>query len=228
MAYVSRQSKAAHAAPSVPKPSSFAFLRFESWPVALRVAVVLLVLVGGAFLIAETMRLRNRVEQVESQRAALEKNQRELQQQIDEERIRAQELSSQLERERDPRGPEIGPTDQSSRGIISFLLTPGLVRGTGDAKRLIIPAGARQVRLQVNFGVADYDSFGVIIKTVDGRAIWSKAGLRAQPMDSGKTIAVPVPAGAFTTEDYILTLTGSNAAGPAENISEYFFSVSKK
>jgi len=232
LAYAARQSKAARAAPEpLWRRPFFGFLRFESWPVALRVAAAVVVILAGAWLIAETLRLRNRVEQAELQRAELERNQRQLEQQMDEERRRSQELSTQLERERNARELQTVPqltTEPLPPGIISLILTPGIVRGTGDAKRLIITPEARQVRLQVSFGQGDYESYGVVIRTVEGRAIWSKSGLKAQSKGSGKVVVFQAPAGVFATEDYILTLSGQNGAGPSEDLSEYFFSVSKK
>lgn len=231
MAYVSRQSKAARAAPESLRRRFFGFLRFESWPVALRVAAAVIVILAGAWLTAETLRLRNRVEQAESQRATLERHQRELQQQMDEERRHSQELSAELEREREARDRQTTgqlTTEQSPPGIISLILTPGLVRGTGVAKRLIITPEAGQVRLQVSFGQGGYESYGVVIRTVEGRAIWSKSGVKAQSKGPGNVVVFQAPAGVFATDDYILTLSGLNGAGPAEDLSEYFFSVSKK
>jgi cell division protein FtsL len=225
IAYVSRQSKSARAVAPVPRRSFLDFLRFETWPVFLRATAAVLVLLAAAFLIAEILRLRNQIEQAESQRATLEKSQRELQRQIDEERRHSEELSSQLEHER---VPQTNVPPQSPPGIISLILTPGLVRGAGDARRLIIPPEARRVRLRAIFGRGDYDTYEVVIKTVGGAAIWRKSGLKAQSGSSGKVLVIQAPAELFITEDYILTLNGLTAGGPAENIAEYSFSVSKK
>jgi len=232
LAYVLRQSKAARAAPEPRRRRPFfGFLRFASWPVALRVAAAVLVILAGVWLVAETLRLRNRVEQAELQRAEIERNQRQLEQQMDEERRRSQELSTQLEHERNSRDLQTTTelsTEQLPPGIISLILTPGLVRGTGDAKRLIITPEVRQVRLQVKFARGDYESYGVVIRTVEGRAIWSKSGLKAKSKGPGKVVTFQAPAGMFATEDYILTLSGLNGAGLAEDLFEYPFSVSKK
>jgi hypothetical protein len=232
MAYVSPQSKAARAAPkTLRRRPFFGFLRFESWPLTLRVAAAVLVILGGAWLTAETLRLRNRVEQTELQRAEIERNQRQLEQQVDEERRRSQELSTQLERERNARDLQTAtqlPTEQSPPGIISLILTPGLVRGAGGAKRLIIPPEARQVSLHVDFTQGDYESYSVVIETVDGRPIWSKSALKAQSRGPGKVVVVQTPASLFATEDYILTLSGVNGARPPEEISKYFFGASRK
>ncbi len=236
IAYVSRQSKSARAEPAVQKASLFGFLRFERWPVAVRITAALVLLLGGAFLVAETLRLRSRLQQTESQRAALENGQQELKQQIEAERQRGEELLSELQREREAHDSQTNNPDQKT-GIISFFLSPGLVRGTAQAKRLVIQPETRQVRLQVSFDKGDYNSYGVIIKTVDGREIWRKFGLRAQSKGPGKVVVVTVPAGVFSTEDYILALsgfrstsvvTGLNLPNPPEGISDYFFGASKK
>lgn len=225
MAYVSRQSKAARPAPEpTHRRPFFSILRFESWPVAIRVTAAMLVVLAGAWLIRETLRLRNRVQQTELQRVELER-------QIAEERSRSQELSTQLEREREDRDRQTTTqrtTEKPLPGIISLILAPGLVRGAGDAKRLVITPETRQVRLQVSFGQGDYESYRVVIRTVEGQSIWSKSGLSAQSKGPGRIIVVQVPASVFATDDYILILSGLNGVGPAEPLSEYSFGVSKK
>ena len=229
MVYVSRKADATRPiTESARRRPLFGFLRFESWPVPLRVAAVVLVILAGAWLATESLRLRNRVQQGELQRAALERKQRELEQQMDEERRHSQELSAQLERERNERDQQTpGQTvpDQVRSGIVSFLLTPGLVRGTGEAQKRIIPPGAGQVSLQLNFKEGDYESYVVVISTVVGREVWRKAGLKPQSRNGGKFVVVQVPAGVFATDDYIVTLSGT---GSTEKVAQYFFSAARK
>jgi len=230
MAYVSRgsrNSRAAQPTPSLSRQTSFSFLRFGSWPAGLRVAAASLVVLFGGGLVAETLRLRTRIDQSEIQRAALEENQRALSEQIDAERGRSQELLSQLEAERSAREQAIASAQPGS-GLISLILTPGLVRGSGDAKRLLISPDTRLVRLQVRFARGEYDSYSVVIRTVSGSEVWTKAGLKASQGSAGKVVIVQMPAGSFKTEDYILSLSGQSGSTPPEVINEYFFSVAKK
>ncbi|MEK6286537.1 MAG: hypothetical protein AABO57_12415 [Acidobacteriota bacterium] len=231
-AYLGRQSEAGAVAQRPSRPRSLLeSLRIGHWPATLRVAAAILVLLVGASLIAETIRLRNRVNQAESQRATLEEEQRALEQQMEAERRHSQELSSQLERERNARDQQTTNQtnpDQTASGIISLVLTPGLVRGTAAAKRLVIPLDARLVTLQINVRGNDYKSYRAVIRTVEGREVWSKSDLKAQPKGNGRVVVLRLPPSALATEDYILTLSGVDVAGAAEVIDEYSFSASKK
>lgn len=229
--YVSRQPEAEAVVQRRSRPRSLVeSLRIAHWPTALRVAAAILVVVVGASLIAETFRLRNRVNQAESQRATLEEEQLALEQQIEAERRHSQELSAQLERERNARDQQTANQnnpDQTASGIISLVLSPGLVRASAAAKRLVIPPDARLVTLQINVRGDDYKSYRAVIRTVEGREVWSKSELKAQPKGAGKVIFLRLPASVLATEDYILTLSGVDAAGAAI-IDEYSFSATKK
>jgi hypothetical protein len=230
MAYVargSRDSRSVRPTTSVSRQPAFGFFRPGSWPVGLRLAVASLVVLACAGLVAETLRLRTQIQQSELQRAALEEKQRTLREQLDAEHGRSQELLSQLDAERTARDQALASAQPGS-GLISLILTPGLVRGTGDAKRLVISPDIRQVRLQVRFARGEYESYGVVIRTVSGSEAWTKSGLKASPGGAGKVVIVQIPASLFKTEDYILSLSGQTGSAPAETINEYFFSVSKK
>ena len=213
------------------RPSRLASLppvfRFDLWPAMLRAAAAILVLFAGAALIAETIRLRNQVNQAESRNRALEEERRDLEQQFDAQRRQSQELSAQLERERIVR--DQASASQTSQvlvgpGIMSFLLTPGLIRGTAAAQRLVVPPGARLVLLQINLRGQRYASYRAVIRTVEGRVVWSKSELQAQ----AKGLLISTPSSVLSNDDYVLTLSGITATGATEVIEEYSFSVLKK
>jgi len=192
----------------------------------LRAAAAILVLLVGAALIAETIRLRNRVNQAESRNRALEEERHDLEQQINAQRRQSQELSAQLERERIARDQAASPASQVlvGPGIMSFVLTPGLIRGTAAAQRLVVPPGARLVLLQINLRGQQYASYRAVIRTVEGRVVWSKSELQAQ----AKGLLISTPSSVLSNDDYVLTLSGISATGATEVIEDYSFSVLKK
>ena len=236
IAYVSKQGKQDRPAAEPPE-RRFGFFRFESWPIGLRLAAALPIVLAVALPIAVALRLRNQLEQATVQRVELERNQYELQQQIDEERRRSEVLSSELARELATRDPQVVPTTAGAE-FMSFLLTAGGVRGAGDAKRLTLTRETRRVSLQVRLrkdntlvGSTEangYVSYVASIKTVSGTPIWNQSGLRAQSLGSGKFVIVPISAALLSAEDYILTLNGVTASGSSEPVADYFFSVSKQ
>lgn len=226
MAYVSHQWAAAKAPAAAKKTtdtkrSLFEFLRPAAWPLALRVGAAALLIVVGGWLTFEVFRLRTQVQRAEAQRAALQKQNEDLEQQIYAEKNRSLELAEKLEQER----IQPVPPNQVSSEIVSFFLTPGLVRGTGEAKRNVIPASARDVNLQLSFNDEQYERYDVVITNVEGREIWRKDAGKPQSRNGGKTIAVRVPAALFKTNDYIVNVIGTDSS---DKVARYAFSVLRK
>jgi anti-sigma factor RsiW len=224
MAYVARQSVAAKAAAverkiTEKKRSLFEFLRPAAWPLAARVAAAVLVLVVGGWLIFEVLRLKTQVEQTEAQRAALQQQNEDLAQQIDAEKNHSLELAAKLEEER--LQPPAQP-NQVSSDIVSFFLTPGLLRGNGEAKRNVIPTGAREVNLQLSFNDEQYERYDVVITNVEGREVWRKDAGKPQSRNGGKAITVRVPAGLFKTNDYIVNVIGTDSS---DKVARFVFTV---
>jgi anti-sigma factor RsiW len=224
MAYVARQSVAAKAAAverkiTEKKRSLFEFLRPAAWPLAARVAAAVLVLVVGGWLIFEVLRLKTQVQQTEAQRAALQQQNEDLAQQIDAEKNHSLELAAKLEEER--LQPPAQP-NQVSSDIVSFFLTPGLLRGNGEAKRNVIPTGAREVNLQLSFNDEQYERYDIVITNVEGREVWRKDAGKPQSRNGGKAITVRVPAGLFKTNDYIVNVIGTDSS---DKVARFVFTV---
>ena len=215
--------------PAAPKRPFAGFLKLER-PMALRLAAAVLVLIAGAWFASETIRLRSRLELVESQRADLETRRQESERTAEDERRRSEDLRAQLDRERiehaQPPGTEV-PPDHASSAIISTVLIPGVLRSPGRAKTIVIPPSARYVNLQVNFTQGDYQSYRAVIETVEGRPVWAKAGLSAHPIRRGKAVYVRVAATVFDSSEYILTLSGVTDKGTFTDVEEYAFTTKK-
>ena len=222
MTYVSNRSSATSAPASKEKKPILEFLRPAAWPLALRVAAAVLLLIVGSWLAVDVLRLRSQIQQAELQRAALQKEKEELERQIDDERNRSLELTAQLDQQltRKPDQP-----NQISHDIISFFLTPGLVRGAGDAKRNIIPNDAKQVHLELGFNDDQYERYDVVITKVGGPEIWRKDAGKAQSRNGGKSMRVQVPASLFKADDYIVNVIGTDSS---DKVARYGFSVVRK
>src|SRR6185295_2535735 len=115
-------------------------------------AAALVVAAGVFWLLFETARLRNEInnlrgaaEQQLEQRAAEERARAEQQdKQLREERERRVQLEEELAAQREQAG------EQSARApIVALLLAPGLTRGGGETKRLVLPPGVERVRFQL-------------------------------------------------------------------------------
>jgi hypothetical protein len=201
---------------------------------AIRVALaaaVLMIAVGGSWLIVETVRLRNQVERIQADRAEMLKREQDLQQTLDEQGAQNGQLESELRRERSQRElleEELTRLQRSTSNIVAFVLTPNLIRGASEPKTLTIPRGARLARINLIFEHGEYPSYRAVLETVDGNRIWSSGSLKTRPGTRGKMVTLGLLPSLFAKGDYILTLSGLNADGSLEGVGEYYFNVVKK
>ncbi|HLG14937.1 MAG TPA: zf-HC2 domain-containing protein [Blastocatellia bacterium] len=194
-------------------------------------AAVLVIVAGASLFLVETVRLRNQVERIQADRAELLRREEELQRQLAEQGTHNEQLASELQRERSQRElleQELAKPPGSALSSITFILTPDLVRGAVEPKRLIIPRGAEIVRMQIDLDADDYTGYRAVLETVDGIRIWSNGSVKAQPHISRKVVTLRLPASLFTKGDYILTLSGVSAGGSLEDVGDYYFNVVKK
>lgn len=118
---------------------------------------------------------------------------------------------------------------QPSRpSIASFVLTPGLVRGSGESHNLNIAPGTGLVRLQLILAEDDYQSYRAALQTAEGDEVWRRGALKAQPTKSGRAVVLRLPSSLLSRRDYILLLRGVSAAGTVEDVGDYAFRVVKK
>ncbi len=178
----------------------------------------------GAWLAIHNARLGRRLDQLIAEQAIREKTELELQQQVTAERLRNEQLLAELESERNKREDQSSPRP-SAPVIVSFILSPGLSRDSGDARRLAIPPGTTRVKLWAAFSVRNYPAYRAELQTIEGRVIWSQSGLIASPQPSGKMVVITIPARRLKNEDYILVLKGVALTGESSDVSEYSFRV---
>jgi hypothetical protein len=226
MNYVSGQSVGAEKPSAVKEKGFLSFLRAAASPSPLLAAAVVLITILAGGLTLEILRLRSNIARAELETAALQRQNEDLASQIDEAKNRSLELAGRLENEQTGGGLQKSDrVDQVSSEIVSFFLVPGLVRGTGDTRKNVIPKGTRMINLNLSFEDRQYESYDVSITTVDGRETWRKSDIKPQSRNGGKSVTVRVPSGSFATNDYIVNLIGT---GSNDKIARYFFSVTKK
>ncbi len=199
-------------------------------------AASLLLLLGGSWLLYQTVTLRGQVEQLEVARAGQEQQRHQLEQQATDQRTRGEQLNAQLEAERKQRTEleqelakqkaEAVRANESSPSapatLLSFLLTPGLSRDIDSTKRLTIPATASQVRLQLTLKrPGNYQSYQALLQTLDGANLWSRN------LPNGRAVMVTIPAKLLPPGDYVVVLKGKTAGGQLEEIDEYHFNAAR-
>jgi hypothetical protein len=240
-------------APAAEKESRMVAHSAASWRVSLEAFVrglnpvarfamgtaMLLLLVGGAWLLTETLRLRSQLTRLQAENQSRQDERRRLERQVELERHRSEELAANLNQEKQQREQseeslrqlsETGnATNPSPPVIASLTLLPGLSRGGGDKPALRLPENARLVQLQVGIDPEEqYQSFVVDLRTVAGRRVWTKENLIARNRRSARVITLTVPANALKPDQYELRLSGIASGGGREDVGFYYFDVSKK
>lgn len=234
-----------------PRPAFLAALRAHGAALRLAFAVAALAAaVGLSWLLVERARMRDELQQLRRERATLSERTQEMEQRAAAERARSEGLLAQLEGERarpTPTGggqeedaavrqerpsPGKGGRQQQPRpSVISFVLTPGLVRGGGgDAATLQVPRGASSIALRLNVEMDTYASYRAVIETPGGLHVWSANLIKPRrPTGTHGTIALPaLPTRDLPPGDYILLLSGKRPDGEFEGVADYSFRVSKK
>lgn len=200
---------------------------------------VLLVLIGGVWLITERIRLRNQLARLQAEKQSQANEQQALERRIDLERRRSEELAAQLNQERQQREQtdetvrqlsESGdPTTPPPRPIIASLtLLPGISRGGGDKPGLSLPENARLVRLQIGIEPEEqYKTFAVELRTSAGRQVWNRQNLSARSTRGARAVSLTLPATVLKSGEYELKLSGLTEGGATEDIGFYYFDVKK-
>ena len=203
-------------------------------------AAMLILLVGGAWLLTTTLRLRSQLTQLQAENQSRQNQRQQLEQQIEAERRRNEELNARLNQEKQQReqsdeslrqlSETADPTNPPPRPVIASLtLLPGISRGGGDKPSLVVPGDARLVRLNIGIDPEEqYKNFAVELRTTAGRQVWTRENLAARNRGGARAIGLTLPASILKSGDYELRLSGLKEGGEAEDIGFYYFDVKKR
>ena len=205
-------------------------------------AAALIIVCGASWLVWQRLELRKEVTRLEQESALLRQQKEEIDRQTDASQERDQQLTEKLQTEQLRRSeseeqtielqrenerlkqPKINP-EQTPVSVITFLLTPGLVRDVGGEKILRLPRGTRTVILNLNLNKDEYPNYQISLQTAEGREVWRRDNLKARHQRSGPTLAFPVPARLLPAGVYILILNGKTATVQTDLINQYAFNV---
>lgn len=205
--------------------------RFEKFPLPSRwmllpLAASLLLATLCGWLFWQINRTSSELEGLRAALSAREQKAGELEQQLTEEQKRNRELLDQLARaDNRKQTPDRNANSSPGSRIVSFILMLGISRSEGNTTRLVIPPGAEQARVQLNFKIGDYRNYAIALETVEGKPVLSRTGLRASKTGDGKAVTVTLPVAALDEQDYLLTLNGITSTSEREAVGRYFFRV---
>jgi hypothetical protein len=196
------------------------------------VAAVALFAAISAWLLLENIRLREQVNQM-PYGTALEQRVQELERDLKAQREQSDELAAELaylrEEQASPIGPETPSNPNGPRSVISFSLSPLLMRDSGEPQQLKIPKEINAVLLRLQVREPNGRSFHAGLKSVEGTQIWSRSNIKARAKEkNGSIVSVSIPANKILPGEYILTLSAGDQASELEEINRYFFRVVKQ
>jgi hypothetical protein len=198
------------------------------------VGAVALFAVSSVWLFTENLRLRDQINRLRQQEAREQQRSEELEEELKAQREQSDKLDYLRENELPPIDPQTAeprtlPEQGESQPAISFLLSPLLIRGDGEAQELKIPKETEAVLLKMRVQESIERSLQVSLRTVEGVQIWSRSGIKFRPQEkNGSIVSVSIPANKIPAGDYVLTLSALNEANEPEEINRYFFRLSKQ
>ncbi|MFN0085602.1 MAG: hypothetical protein ACKVX9_09460 [Blastocatellia bacterium] len=210
-----------------PEPSFFA--RVNAWfrlSPSLQFAMaagMLLLAAGAVWLLADRARLRGELAAIQRENAARDARERELARMIAAGHGERDQLTRELDRLRRERAeaqPAATSTPPAALTVFSFMLSPTSVRGT-TGQPLTVPANADQVQLQLQVEPGEWKRFQATLQTAERAPVWRRRDLSSR----GGRLVLALPAARLPHNDYVLILSGVDAAGRVEEINRYSFRV---
>jgi hypothetical protein len=198
---------------------------------ALSITAVLLIGLGGTWLVIETSRLRARLAEAlregEAQRRSAQTHVRriadleEQYKQLAEERER---LQAQLQAAKE----KASPTPRANSVFFALSLREFRDSGGQESRELIIPRGAEEARLRISLPEHEFPGYQVMLLTVDGREVFARKGLRPRATGNGDVVFVSIPVSKFANGDNVISLSGISAAGDVETLGKAIVKVRRR
>ncbi len=111
--------------------------------------------------------------------------------------------------------------------IATFTLLPGAVRSEGNSNIFALLRGASEVRLRLVLEGEEYRQYRATLSTAEGRKFWSRVVAKGTANKSA-SLTLSLPAALLKNDDYVLGLSGANANGEWESVSDYSFRIVKQ
>jgi hypothetical protein len=116
------------------------------------------------------------------------------------------------------------PTPALAKPIIAtFSLTPGGVRGDGEANEIRIPSGSSQVRFRIDLPSREYQTYDASLNRAEGDRLLLLRNIKPRRSPTGATLLIDLPAHVLPVGVSILTLT---AAG--KTVDKYVIHAERK
>jgi len=112
--------------------------------------------------------------------------------------------------------------------LASVVLVPGQTREAGELKRVVLSADSHLLLLYLVLPeTANMRSYRAAIKTDEGRALWTQTNLPVSTIQQKRTATLLLESRLLKPGDYVVTLTGTNSAGQAQDLADYVLRVAR-
>jgi hypothetical protein len=187
----------------------------------LAAAATIFLLAGVA--LSEYLRLRTDLTVARSASVALSNRARELERQLNDERLAGTARELENTRTRDS-----VQGSAPSLPAIALVLLPQ-TRSVGPIATIAVPDGANLVALELRLESNDFARYHAALKDPGtNRIIWRRDRITARAGDRMPTVAFTIPAGVLRSQHYSLELNGTSASGQAEVAGSYVFEVVRR
>jgi hypothetical protein len=110
----------------------------------------------------------------------------------------------------------------SPGNVFAVTLTPGLTRGDSEApNRILIPAAADTLRLQLPLAENRYQSYEAVLLDADDRTLTTKDQLKVGSVNGQTVVVFDVAANLIPPGDYRVKLSGNAVSGVPESVASY-------
>jgi hypothetical protein len=221
----------------IPSPRPNPIIRWlKSWmgpimqPVPALAAALFMILIGGGYW--STMKiasLEDQLHQTTSQQALLVEAQKDLENQLTDERRRTDLLATELE-SANAKSTSLERALEALRDrlvspIVSAFLKPGLYRGGGEIGTVAASKEHQLVELRLDLGIDEYPTYRAALCNAAGDEIMVQNRLNAVH-DGDQVLVLPqFPARFLSPGNYHVKLSGVTRAGDIEQLDLYHFRV---
>jgi hypothetical protein len=219
----------------------------------LMAAAALLLAAFGALLVRDA-RLRQDLTTAQQSSAALDRRARELEQQLNDQRLATADAAKALDRTRAsatdlaqrpsadrsstdrpstnrPPGQETpAPTAPatSSFTAVALVLLPQ-TRSAGPIPTLVLQPAAHDVALDLRLESSDFSRYQAALNDpVTSRILWRSLWLAARGDGQTSSISVAIPASVLKPQHYTLDVSGRGATGAPEIVGSYAFQIGQR
>jgi hypothetical protein len=174
-------------------------------------------------LLSEISNQRTINSQSETELTQIREEREKLQQELKNERIQKEQILAEKQRITDQRNnSQISSPGQTN---IAFILTPQL-RGNNQLPTLSVSPKINLIEMQLELESDEYSTYRVaLISLTNDHTLWRSGKIKAKPAGSNKALFLSFPAKLLNSQIYSLRVSGVEANGSPEIISDYTFKV---